>query len=91
MPRAVIDGFRNPPPSPAECIFAKTTLNYTADLKSKIAPCQFGGSPDCAQCGCIASAGLAAVGNYKLFGIVPLRKVFNASERIGAKVKQATG
>ena len=90
MPRAVIEGFRNPPASPEECIFAKTTLNFTADLKTKVTPCQFGGTPDCSNCGCMASAGLSAVGDYKLFGIMPLRKIFNVSDNIGRKVKKAS-
>ena len=89
LPRSVIEGFRNPPKSPEECIFAKTTLNYTADLKTRITPCQFGGAPDCSQCGCMASAGLSAVGDYKLFGALPLRKIYNASEKIGKRVKRA--
>jgi hypothetical protein len=50
-------GYRKPPRDPDECIFARTTLNITADLKGKIVPCQFGGDPDCSQCGCLASAG----------------------------------
>ena len=83
MTDLVINGYKNPPKSPDECIFAKTTLNLTADLKSKVTPCQFGGNPDCSNCGCIASAGLAAVGDYRLFNILPLRKIFNASEKIG--------
>ena len=90
LPRMVLEGFRNPPQSPEECIFARTTLNYTADLKTRIAPCQFGGTPDCSQCGCIASAGLTAVGDYRLFNILPLRKIFTASDRVGKKFKTAT-
>lgn len=86
MPNQVLAGYRNPPPSPDECIFAKTTLNLSADLKSKVVPCQFGGTPDCSQCGCMASAGLAAVGDYKLFNIMPLRKIFNVSHEIGRRV-----
>ncbi len=86
MPNLVLDGYRNPPNSPDECIFARTTLNITADLKNRVTPCQFGGTPDCSQCGCIASAGLAAVGNYKLFNIMPLRTIFNASDRIGKMI-----
>ncbi|HQU86390.1 MAG TPA: hypothetical protein PKY59_24890, partial [Pyrinomonadaceae bacterium] len=88
LPKQVIEGYRNPPKNPDECIFAKTTLNLTADLKSKVVPCQFGGNPDCSQCGCIASAGLAAVGEYKLFGAVPLRKIFVASDSIGRRIKK---
>lgn len=83
FPDLVAEGYRNPPASPDECIFSQTTINYTADLKSKVTPCQFGGTPDCSQCGCMASSGLAAVGAYKLFNILPVRHVFNASHKIG--------
>ena len=86
LPRLVIEGYRKPPKSPDECIFSKTTLNFTADLKSKITPCQFGGTPDCSQCGCFASAGLSAVGNYRLFGFVPVRSIYNLSDRVGKSV-----
>jgi sulfatase maturation enzyme AslB (radical SAM superfamily) len=83
MPKQVTDGYLNPPESPADCIFARTTLSLTADLKSRITPCQFGGTPDCSQCGCIASAGLKAVGDYRLLGFVPLKSLFNASDAVG--------
>jgi sulfatase maturation enzyme AslB (radical SAM superfamily) len=83
LPDSVIRGYRKPPQTPAECIFSRTTLNVTADLKNRITPCQFGGDPDCSQCGCIASAGLKAVGDYRLFNILPLRTIFFASDNIG--------
>lgn len=83
MPKQVTDGYLNPPQSPAECIFARTTLSLTADLKNRITPCQFGGTPDCKQCGCIASAGLKAVGDYRLLGFVPLKSLYNASDAVG--------
>lgn len=83
LPNSVLEGYRRPPASPQECIFARTTLNFTADLKSKITPCQFGGNPDCSQCGCMASAGLKAVGDYRLFKLFPLRSIYNLSDRIG--------
>ena len=41
--------------NPSECVFARTTKTFSADLKTKITPCQLGGEPDCQQCGCIAS------------------------------------
>jgi len=88
LPKQVIDGYRKPPKSPEECIFARTTLNLTANLENKVVPCQFGGTPDCSQCGCMASAGLAAVGEYQLFGAIPLRKIFNFSDDIGKTVKK---
>jgi MoaA/NifB/PqqE/SkfB family radical SAM enzyme len=66
MREGAIQQFLHPPASPKECIFAQTTHTISADLKSRITPCQFGGNPDCSQCGCLASMGLAAVGDYKL-------------------------
>lgn len=77
------EGYSHPPSSPDECIFSRTTANFTADLKSRVTPCQFGGTPDCSQCGCMASAGLEAVGRYRLFNILPLRRVFDMSDRVG--------
>lgn len=91
LPDVVIDGYLHPPRSPAECLFAKATLNLTADLQSRISPCQFGGTPDCSQCGCIASAGLKAVGDYRLMGFVPLRSIINVSEQIGKGANRAFG
>jgi sulfatase maturation enzyme AslB (radical SAM superfamily) len=87
---SVIEGYRNPPASPSECIFSQTTINYTADLKSRISPCQFGGNPDCSQCGCMASAGLKAVGSHKLFGAVKVDTIFRASAKIGSVARAAT-
>ena len=83
LPDQVLKGYRNPPDSPKDCLFSRTTLNITADLQNKISPCQFGGNPDCKQCGCIASAGLNAVGAYRLFGVLPLRKIYDVSDSIG--------
>jgi MoaA/NifB/PqqE/SkfB family radical SAM enzyme len=88
LPRKVIEGFRKPPSSPDECIFSRTTLNLTANLKDKVVPCQFGGTPDCSQCGCYASAGLNSLGEYRLMGFVPLRRLYNLSDRIGNGVKK---
>jgi hypothetical protein len=85
MPDAVLKGYEHPPQSPTECIFARTTLSLTADLQNRVTPCQFGGTPDCARCGCMASAGLKAVGDYRLLGFVPVSSVFNLSDRIGKK------
>jgi len=80
---SVIQGYLDPPKSPAECIFARTTLSISSDLKQRITPCQFGGNPDCSQCGCIASAGLKAVGDHRVMGVLPLRSIFRASESVG--------
>lgn len=90
LPDSVVAGYRQPPRSPAECIFARTTLNFTADLKSKITPCQFGGKPDCTQCGCMASAGLKAIGEHKFLGL-PIRRIYEASDAIGKRTAQFVG
>jgi len=91
MPDVVLDGYRRPPKSPKECIFARTTFSITADLEGRITPCQFGGNPDCSQCGCIASAGLKSIGDYQLFGVLPVKSIFFASDRIGRMVGRMTG
>jgi sulfatase maturation enzyme AslB (radical SAM superfamily) len=88
LPDDVIDGFRSPPKSPGECIFSQTTANYTADLKTRFSPCQFGGNPDCSQCGCMASAGVTAIGSHKLLGAVKLDTIFKASTKIGSLVRR---
>jgi MoaA/NifB/PqqE/SkfB family radical SAM enzyme len=83
MRAGAIRGFLAPPANPDACIFAKTTACVSSDLERAITPCQFGGNPDCTQCGCLASAGLTAVGEYRLGGLVPVRNIYAASERIG--------
>jgi len=83
MAGALIREFYRPPQSPEECIFAQTTQTISADLKTRVTPCQFGGDPDCAQCGCVASMGLAAVGKHQLVPGLTAGMVFRASARIG--------
>ena len=83
LPDGVVTAFRKPPQSPADCLFASTTINFTADLTNRISPCQFGGEPDCSQCGCFASAALNAVGDHRLLKILPLRTLYQASDAIG--------
>jgi MoaA/NifB/PqqE/SkfB family radical SAM enzyme len=89
MPEPVIRQFASPPHNPEECIFALTTQTMSADLETMITPCQFGGKPDCASCGCVASMGLAAVGAYKLGGIVPVGGIFRVSNKIGQRRARA--
>jgi sulfatase maturation enzyme AslB (radical SAM superfamily) len=84
MPEGMIRQFATPPANPKECVFALTTQTVSADLKTKIVPCQFGGNPDCSSCGCVASMGLAAVAAHKLGGVIPVGPIFKASVRIGA-------
>jgi len=83
MPEGMIRQFATPPASPKDCVFALTTQTLSADLKTKIVPCQFGGDPDCSSCGCIASMGLAAVAAHRLGGVIPVGAIFKASIKIG--------
>jgi hypothetical protein len=83
MPESLIRELESPPGSPKECIFASTTQIISADLTTHVSPCQFGGDPDCGQCGCIASMALAAVGHHRVLGGLTAGHIFVASERVG--------
>lgn len=79
----MLSGFLAPPQSPKECIFAQITTSVSADLKTRITPCQLGGRPVCSECGCIASAGFAGIGRHKLGGLLPIASLFAASRSVG--------
>jgi MoaA/NifB/PqqE/SkfB family radical SAM enzyme len=82
-PALIVNGFLRPPESPDRCVFAQLTTCLSADLTSRITPCQFGGRPVCTECGCVASMGMAAVANVRLAGLVPLSGLLAGSRRIG--------
>ncbi len=84
-PKPLLEVYQSPPQSPAECTFARTTLSITADLQRRITPCQFGGKPDCSQCGCVASAGLGAIARHRLLLGVSVGTLYEISNRIGAR------
>jgi MoaA/NifB/PqqE/SkfB family radical SAM enzyme len=86
MTRETIEGFLHPPSSPGECVFANTTATISADLKTRIRPCQFGGNPDCSQCGCIASAGLNSLARMKLPGGIRVGWLYERSLHLGSMV-----
>jgi sulfatase maturation enzyme AslB (radical SAM superfamily) len=87
-PEGLIDVYADPPASPDECVFARTTMTVSADLTTRITPCQFGGAPDCANCGCIASAGLAAVARHKVWGFVPVGSLLSGSVKVGERIRR---
>jgi MoaA/NifB/PqqE/SkfB family radical SAM enzyme len=86
LPDLVVQGLLNPPGSPSDCIFAQITTCVSADLTSRVTPCQFGGKPVCQECGCLASAGMLAVGNYRVAGLLRISDIFAASRGIGQRV-----
>lgn len=91
MHESLIREMLKPPSGPVACIFARTTQIISADLKTRITPCQFGGDPDCSQCGCFASMGLAAVGHHRVFGRLTAGHLFRISDRIGIFWRKAVG
>jgi hypothetical protein len=91
MTKGMFEGYADPPANPGECVFARTTRTITADLKTRVGPCQFGGNPDCSQCGCIASAGLNALGRHKLPGGIRVGLIYDASLKVGNVVATMRG
>ena len=85
-PQMVLDGYRHPPASPAQCIFAQVTHCVASDLSTPILPCQIGGRPECSECGCLAGAGLTSVGNIRLAGILKLSNIFRISKKVGDRI-----
>ena len=91
MFEGALETYANPPASPDECTFARTTECLSADLQRRITPCQFGGNPDCSNCGCIASASLEAISRHQLPGGMRVGHLFNASLMAGRLVARARG
>ncbi len=91
MGKWALDGYKRPPASPEDCMFARLTTCLTADLTTQITPCQFGGVPECGECGCLASAGLASLGRYKVAGLVPISALYSLSRKLGERNKNHSG
>lgn len=72
-----------PPENPGDCIFAKMSANYSADLETRVEPCVFGGTPDCSQCGCAISSGLHSIRAIKLAGPLKIDHFITASVNVG--------
>jgi hypothetical protein len=86
MDAPTIREFMHPPASPRDCVFASTTTIISADLMTHVTPCQFGGDPDCSQCGCMASMGLASVGHHRVLPGLTAGQLFAVSRLIGKSV-----
>jgi MoaA/NifB/PqqE/SkfB family radical SAM enzyme len=78
--------FVDPPESPKNCLFSKMSVNYSADLKSRVEPCVFGGTPDCKQCGCAMSSALHWIKTIKVAGPVKIDHLVRGSVAIGGVV-----
>lgn len=83
--------FLAPPLSPADCLFAKMSVNYSADLRARVEPCVFGGTPDCSQCGCAASSALHMIRAVKIAGPLRIGHLVGASVNLGLLVNRLRG
>ena len=84
----MLDAFLKPPTSPSTCLFSKLSVNYTADLKTRVEPCVFGGEPNCAECGCSMSMGMHWLGEYKVAGPLRAKHLIRGSLAIGSAVNR---
>jgi hypothetical protein len=73
----------HPPSSPDDCLFSKMSANYSADLRSRVEPCVFGGSPDCSQCGCAISSALHWIRTIKVAGPAKVDHFVRGSIAVG--------
>lgn len=83
-PQGYAQALLHPPTSPEKCTFSRLSKNYSADLKTHVEPCVFGGDPDCSQCGCSASAAAHFVSEIKVAGPLKAKHLLHGSMRIGS-------
>jgi organic radical activating enzyme len=80
--------FVNPPSNPDDCLFSKMSANYSADLKTRVEPCVFGGAPDCSQCGCAISGALHWIRTVKVVGPLKVGHFVSGSIGVGRTVNR---
>ncbi len=88
VPEGMGRAFVNPPKNPNECLFSKMSMNYSADLRSHVEPCVFGGTPDCSQCGCSISSALHWIRDVKVVGPVKVGHLVQSSLAVGSVVRR---
>ena len=91
LPEAMAKAFVKPPKSPEDCLFSKMSLNFSADLRTHVEPCVFGGTPDCSQCGCSISSALHGIREVKLAGPLRVGHMVKASLAIGSAMRNIRG
>jgi len=79
------------PANPRQCMFARMSTNYSADLKTRVEPCVFGGDPDCSQCGCAISSGLHWVKDIRLAPGLKVEDIALTSAAVGEFVGRFRG
>jgi hypothetical protein len=64
------------------------SANYSADLKTRVEPCVFGGAPDCSQCGCAISGALHWIRTVKVVGPLKVGHFVSGSIGVGRTVNR---
>jgi MoaA/NifB/PqqE/SkfB family radical SAM enzyme len=88
LPEGMARAFVNPPANPNQCLFSKMSTNYSADLRTHVEPCVFGGNPDCSQCGCSISSALHWIRDVNVVGPVKVGHLVRTSLAIGSAVSR---
>jgi organic radical activating enzyme len=91
VPEGMARAFVSPPKNPDGCLFSKMSMNYSADLRTHVEPCVFGGNPDCNQCGCSISSALHWIRDVKVAGPVKVGHLVQASLSAGAVMRRLRG
>ena len=88
MNAGIAQAIETPPSSPSECMFSFMSTNYSADLRTRVEPCIFGGNPDCSQCGCAISSGLHWLKTVRVLRLLEVESLVNWSVRIGGGMRK---
>ena len=91
LPEGMAKAFVNAPKSPDDCLFSKMSMNYSADLRTHVEPCVFGGTPDCSQCGCSISSALHWIRDVKVAGPLKVGHMVKSSLAVGTAVRKLRG
>jgi len=91
LPDGMARAFVKPPESPERCLFSKMSLNFSADLRTHVEPCVFGGTPDCSQCGCSISSALHWIRDIKAAGPVTIGHLVQSSLAVGSVMQKLRG
>lgn len=91
LPEGVARAFVKPPKNPDDCLFSRMSLNISADLRTHVEPCVFGGTPDCSQCGCSISSALHWIRDLKIAGPLRVGHMVHSSLAVGSAVRKIRG
>jgi MoaA/NifB/PqqE/SkfB family radical SAM enzyme len=80
-----------PPKGPQDCLFSQMSMNYSADLRTHVEPCVFGGNPDCSQCGCSISSALHWIRGLKIAGPLRVGHLVRSSLAVGSMMRELRG